>query len=444
MNQNSLKSRSFIFDLSSITTLFILGQILSFLTGILTARHFGPQGKGEIAVLFLTASYMTSVFTFGTEFAFLAIVGKKRDELGYYTLVSLGLVGLLGLCGFMVAVPVVRYTLKTSIYIPIFIATAVLFNVLYLIVSSSFYISGRILEESFLNRLGAVLSLIAAIIVFCFNGSLVFFIGSYALSSVLRFGYGLFLLKKYHIITEFSLKIDWKIWKEMMKFGLKVQPSTILKLSANKFDYYIVSYLLGVYSVGLYSVSVGLSAVILLMSQIMGVLIQQRAAVTGESEGKTLMTTIHRMTSFSLLLAVIALAFTGKWLIIFLYGETFKAAYIPFLCLLPGIWTWGMWKNLTNELVSQGYPGHVSISTVLAVTLTVILDFLLIPHFGLKAAALVSSLSYFLAFIYIVIFYSQKKKIPLSYILVPNLNDFQLISNRFLHFFRRISRHAAR
>ena len=54
----------------------------------------------------------------------------------------------------------------------------------------------------------------------------------------------------------------------------------------------------------------------------------------------------------------------------------------------------GASKVLTNEITGRGYPHYNSINAGVALILTVILDLLLIPRYGISGAALASSVAY--------------------------------------------------
>lgn len=66
----------------------------------------------------------------------------------------------------------------------------------------------------------------------------------------------------------------------------------------------------------------------------------------------------------------------------------------PMLALLPGVVLLGGAKVLTNEITGRGYPHYNSINAGLALVLTVVLDLVLIPRYGVLGAALASSIAY--------------------------------------------------
>jgi Na+-driven multidrug efflux pump len=69
---------------------------------------------------------------------------------------------------------------------------------------------------------------------------------------------------------------------------------------------------------------------------------------------------------------------------------------------------------LTNEIAGRGYPQYNSINSGLGLVLTVILDLLLIPGYGVLGAAIASSVAYTAIFSVAVGFYLfvSRRKTP--------------------------------
>jgi O-antigen/teichoic acid export membrane protein len=84
----------------------------------------------------------------------------------------------------------------------------------------------------------------------------------------------------------------------------------------------------------------------------------------------------------------------GRPVIDFVFSSAFSDAYIPLLVLLPGVVLLGGSKVLTNEIAGRGYPHYNSLNAALALVVTVVLDLVLIPRYGVLGAALASSAAY--------------------------------------------------
>ena len=62
-------------------------------------------------------------------------------------------------------------------------------------------------------------------------------------------------------------------------------------------------------------------------------------------------------------------------------------------------------KVLTNEIAGRGYAHYNSINSGLALLITLLLDVLLIPRYGILGAALASSIAYAFNLVTALVFY---------------------------------------
>ena len=110
---------------------------------------------------------------------------------------------------------------------------------------------------------------------------------------------------------------------------------------------------------------------------------------------------------------LIVVSLTGQWVFPQVFGYTFQKMYWPFLLLIPGIWA------LSNLFILSAYFGgsnKVKVNVqgaALALIFILIGDWMFIPIYGMEAAAMVSSVGYFVNFLYS--FYFLKKEHPVQF-----------------------------
>jgi Na+-driven multidrug efflux pump len=93
--------------------------------------------------------------------------------------------------------------------------------------------------------------------------------------------------------------------------------------------------------------------------------------------------------------------------------------------LLPGVVLLTVFKVINMDLSGKGKP-WVSLKAMLpALIINIILNFILIPQQGASGAALASTISYTIAAILFVHFYSKEVSIPIKDILGYKKSDFQ-------------------
>jgi O-antigen/teichoic acid export membrane protein len=168
---------------------------------------------------------------------------------------------------------------------------------------------------------------------------------------------------------------------------------------------FIVNYFLGPGDVGIYSISVGLAELLWHFPNAVSFIIFPKAASTKPEVMNIFTPRVFRITLGFTALGAVGLVLLGKPVISFIYSSTFLPAYVPMVALLPGVVLLGGAKVLTNEIAGRGYPHYNSINAGLALILTVILDLILIPRYGVLGAALASSISYAVIFFLAIGFY---------------------------------------
>jgi len=82
-----------------------------------------------------------------------------------------------------------------------------------------------------------------------------------------------------------------------------------------------------------------------------------------------------------------------------LYGEAFTGAVVPLLILLPGVVLVSQVHIFYSDLNGRGKPGATTISALLSLLVTIILDLALIPRYGIIGAAIASLCAYAVEFL---------------------------------------------
>jgi O-antigen/teichoic acid export membrane protein len=211
----------------------------------------------------------------------------------------------------------------------------------------------------------------------------------------------------------FLSKWNLSVMRSTLSFGLKGHIGNVLQFFNYRLDMFIVNYFLGPADVGIYTVSVAIAELLWHFPNAVGFVIFPKAASTKPEVMNNFTPRVFGITLGLTILGAIGLVFLGKPVIAFVYSSPFLPAYVPMVALLPGVVLLGGAKVLTNEIAGRGYPHYNSINSGLALVLTVVLDFILIPRYGVLGAALASSIAYAMIFCVAIGFYlavSQKKE----------------------------------
>lgn len=402
INKTPLVRRPFSTD--TLGTLFasLLATVLSLPSSILIARFLGPDGKGVVTLVLLVTGQITAFLSLGIEIAIIFYGGRLRWEIKELGNASIGLGILLGGTGILAGIAI--FTLVLPKFLPGNLSLILILMCLTIpmalttnFLRSLIRVTGRIIEEGCLGVIAVLLNLIlismALIAGFGLKGVFVaFWLGSILLTLLVLWFGG--YLNFFEIRTGFA----FPLWKPLIRYGIKLHIGSIFQSLNYRFDMYLVGFFLGAASVGWYSVSVGIAEWLWLVPSVLGTALMQRVATT-QNQVNEIIGPINRLTSGVLFVGILLLGCLGKWIIRLLYGGAFAPSFLPFLLLLPGIWAMGLWKNFMNDLSVRGYPVSKTYTSGIALILTLGLDILLIPRWGLNGAALASSIAYISAFL---------------------------------------------
>ena len=372
---------------------------LSIATAAIIARWLGPEGKGMLALALLVPSMLALFLSGGINVANVYFAGSKRLDVAALSANSLGFTILMTIFGFT-AVSVLTSLGWLEALVPGVSTWIVLLAMLGFptILLSGFYSAifqglQRIETVNLINLIQRISTLsltILLVIVWKLSllGALVAALASWALSltvsgMVLRRGGGI-------------LKPSWSysLLRPTLSFGLRGHIGNVLQFFNYRLDIFIVNFFLGPAGVGIYTVTVTLAELLWYLPNAVGFVIFPKAAATKPEEMNVFTPRVVRITIGLTALGALGLGIVGRPLINFVFSSAFIDAYIPLLVLLPGVVLLGGSKVLTNEIAGRGYPHYNSLNAALALVVTVVLDLLLIPRYGVLGAALASSIAY--------------------------------------------------
>lgn len=393
--------RSFYIDTIGRFITSALGTLASLFTGILIARFLGPEGKGTLTIVLLVIGQTGMFFTLGVEIAIIYYAARSPKEISTIANSSIGLGLLLGLVGMGVTGIIFAFISNEVIPVHLYpflilMASTIPMSQATLFLRSLIRVSGRIVEEGMLGMISTFLnlSLIGMVLIagYQLKGAL---IGLWLAAVILTFF--IFILGvRWNLVTSWPI-ISISKWKSLVRYGIKLHIGSMFQTLNYRIDMYLVAFFLGSGSVGLYSVGVAIGEWLWVIPGAIGVSLMQRVTTNPENIVNRMVGVINRLTATILALGALFLSFLGYWLIQLLYGEAFSDSYIPLVLLLPGIWALGLWKNFINDLSVRGYPAIKSYTSGVAMLLTLALDILFIPRWGINGAAIASSIAYMTA-----------------------------------------------
>lgn len=373
--------------------------LLSFVTGVLTARYLGTDGRGIFAAVSswtLTLSW-ASALGFANSMIYLRSVQAARSSTIVAT--ALASIPVLGALGIVVAQLIVPFGFSAQseeaqmvariflCAIPLVLGTETVWALL--MASHRFTFLGvlRLLQPA-LYLVGLVVLLAADL----FTPSTV--LGAQALS------YGVTLVVGASLILA-ATGVGWpsmRLSRRGLGYGLRLQGVTLGHLVTGRLDMMMLPAFVGAASLGYYSIAVNVSSMVVSLFGSLRMVVFPMAAASG-SVDLTVIGRGLRATFFGGLLTVITLALVAPWLITTVYGDEFAPSVLPLWLMLPGVLLWACTMVVGAGLEALGRPGLASLAQLVGALTTIAGLAWTLPRYGILGAAGTVSVAYTLTFV---------------------------------------------
>jgi O-antigen/teichoic acid export membrane protein len=186
--------------------------------------------------------------------------------------------------------------------------------------------------------------------------------------------------------------------------------------------------MLSVSELGIYSASVSVSELLLLVPSAIGLALFPHL-ISSEHEARVqAMCKIGRMSLILGVVGSIFLVVVAYPFIILVFGVKFSRAFVPTLLLLPGLVAMTLNYAYSNYLFSIGKPFVAAKIFAIGLISNIVLNWTLLKTYGINGAAFFSSLTYTLTTIgFILVILKNDKTLKLKDIIIPNNDDVKYI-----------------
>ncbi len=182
--------------------------------------------------------------------------------------------------------------------------------------------------------------------------------------------------------------------RQVAGYGLRGQLGGLLSLVNLRLDVAILGALAGPAVLGVYSVASKYAELLRLPGLAVNYVLYPSFARDGATDARTRTRALLPRTAGLNVLGAIPLALLATPLIPLVFGAQFTGAVHPALILLLGLLGEGVAGLIGAYLYGIGRPGLNSLAIGAGVVVTVVLDLLLIPRFGVAGAAVASTVAY--------------------------------------------------
>jgi O-antigen/teichoic acid export membrane protein len=226
------------------------------------------------------------------------------------------------------------------------------------------------------------------------------------------------------IYLGFSITVPIHKLKRILKYSVRVHPIIFISEIEYRLDVFVLIYFLDFASLGIYSIGVSFGQLVWYVSNSINNVAFPNLAETENLKKR--LEFFQKIVRYNILLnclIILLMMLSGYWLIYLIFGEQFQDAFGVFIILSFGFVFDTISRNMVTWFKSANNPNPVTLSTIMALILNVILNILLIPIFGLFGAAFASTISYIVRSCMIMYAYSQVTKTNIFTSLVPRRND---------------------
>jgi O-antigen/teichoic acid export membrane protein len=182
--------------------------------------------------------------------------------------------------------------------------------------------------------------------------------------------------------------------RQMASYGLRAQLGGVIVLLNLRLDFILLSLLTGPAVLGIYAVASKFAELIKIPGQALTYVLYPRYARDGHDRATAEARRIIPRAAMATTAAVLPLAVAAGLVIPLAYGHDFAPAVVPAQIILMGLLLEGVTGVVTGYLYGVGRPGLNSWAMAGGLVLTVALDLLLIPPFGVEGAAVASAIAY--------------------------------------------------
>lgn len=211
---------------------------------------------------------------------------------------------------------------------------------------------------------------------------------------------------------------------EQVRYGVQGQMANMAALFNYRLDQFLVAAFVSTAGVGHYTVAVGLSeSVWWISSAVSLVMLPRLTAMTPES-AQEVTPLVCRNTFLISVVAGAGLIAVSPVAIPVLFGDEFYPdSFLPLVLLMPGIVAASAQRVLGSYLFSQGKVIYNTYASIIALVVSIGLDFIAVPLFEVSGAAAMSSVAYTCALIATLYWYRQVSGGSVWAALVPHLDD---------------------
>jgi O-antigen/teichoic acid export membrane protein len=381
----------------------ILLMCLALVTTVVVARLLGPEGRGYYAVAAATAALGVQFGNLGLHTSNTYFVAKQPDSLPFLTgntlAVSFGFGGLIvlilgviftfapGLLG--IKGPTLLLALA---WIPFGLAYTLMQNLMLGLQDVRGYNLAEIVSKTVPLLLIGILVLARHVsVASLFSTTLIALIASW-----------LWVARRLQDRFPRRPEVSPIVFRNSIRYAVKAYLAATFCFLVLRVDLLMVQHMLGPEQAGYYSIASTMADYAAVLAMVIGAILFPKLSAVPDLRMKLALTRKATIGTALILLPLLGVAsLSARPAVQLLFGLAFLPASLSFVLLMPGMFFLGIHTVAVQFLNSIGYPKSVVIIWGLCSLFNITVNLWAIPHHGIAGASVVSSISYFLAFFFV-------------------------------------------
>ncbi|MFT6836249.1 MAG: O-antigen/teichoic acid export membrane protein [Francisellaceae bacterium] len=374
----------------------IIRMTAGLLIGVMVARYLGPKQFGFFSYLISFVGLFTVIATLGLDSIVVRELVKKKSQANM-------LLGTAFTLKFFAAIIVITLILltanftgedSTTTYYILLIASSTLFQSTNVV---DFYFQSQVSSKyiAYVNIISLVISSIVKIILVISEAPLTAFVWMTLFDSI-----SLACAFCYFYSTKASSLLAWRFKRtialRLLKDSWPLILSGIMISLYMRIDQVMIKNMLDDEAVGFYSAAIRLSEVwyfipMLITSSLFPAIVNAKKHSVELYHSR--LQKLYDLTFWGGVLIALPISLMSEWIVLLVFGDAYhEAASVLVLHVWAGIFV-GMGVVKGKWQVAENLPMHGFYGAILSLVVNLILNYLLIPQYGIKGAAFATLVS---------------------------------------------------
>lgn len=407
----------------------VLSLLIGLGTSIVVTRALGAELKGEFVSLKLIILLYAPFLMFGYNAGILYYGIRKQIDLQRFFWSGFALIVFIGLAFLPGLFPAIKSGLLGDV------ASGVTNRQIWIALSvvPLVYINGyctRVIRSYHLFTVSNIRTIVSAVCTFLYY-VVVAFVSKVTLEHALigvLIGQGVQVVMNVYFIVR-HIKVSWGFdlnFKRLVrpwKYGIQGWFNQIIAKSNDKFDQIILTFQLTTASFGIYTVGVGLSSLVTQIPNSYVNVFFNQIADRDADDALELYARAQRITFIFTTVIAFGLALLAYPLIYLMYGSDFTAASWVVVFYTPGLIFQVAARLSIKFYAGRGRPLKNSLVYVTGLLVSIPFYLWLVPQYGIRGAAIASSIAYLTAFLFSFYQINREYGVPLKDVVIFQRGD---------------------